>query len=256
MSELDDTDSPNTPFINLEIDEEYFQLLQQKTIFDTNIKEINQLTQELSFEDPSNIQLLKSKFENIKILMNKISTNINYLQNIIPEDNFDMNLKIKILLDDIHKEFKKEKKKLNNSLINAQNCLQEDLSFISDFSTQEKSSDNSISNKEKINKFGKIKKEYEEINAIKNSLNQLNDEIKFNSINQEDKINIVDINMSYVEDSVNNENKKLEKLDENGDNNNFYYKVSLGIGIGILMLFIIIYTKFGSASKIRFDGSI
>ena len=256
MNESDSFDSLSTPFINNEIEEKYFQLLQQKRIFDTNIKEITQLTEKLSFEDSSNILLLKSKFENIETQMKKISKNINYLQNIIPEDNFDMNLKIKILIDSATKKFKKANQKFQNSIIKAQNYLQEELSFVSDFSTLEKSIDISVSSREKINKLNKIHKEYEQIFNITNSLNQLSDEIKFNSINQGDKINIIDVNLSYVENSINNGNNELKKYNENRENNNFYYKVSAGIGIGIIMLFIIIYAKFGSASRMNYENSI
>ena len=256
MNELDSADSLATPFIDSEIEEKYFQLLQQKRIFDINIKEIDQLTEKLSYEDPSNILLLKSKFENIKTQMNKISKKINTLENIIPEDNFNMNIKIKVLLNKIQIKYKKASMKLKNSIINAQNCLEEELSFISDFSTQEKSSNNSILHKEKIDKLNKTQKEYEQIYNITNTLNQLSDEIKFNSINQEDKINMSDVSISYAEDSITSGNNELKNYHENGNDNNFYYKVSLGIGIGILMLFIIIYAKFGSASRINSENSI
>ena len=254
MLECEEDNIMNAPFLTLEIEEEYFSLLQQKRIFDENIKEISQLTENLSFEESSNVLLLKSKFENISNQMDKIVKNINYLQNIIPEDDFNMGLKTKILADNIQKKFKKANIKFKNAILNAQNALDEELSFTSDFSTtQEKSRKSStvsdqVINKEKIERLNKTKKEYEKIYNITNSLNILSEEIKFNTINQGEKIDIIDGNMSNVDDNINKGNNELKKyIRNNYDENSFYYRFATGVAIGALFLFFLIYLKFCSS---------
>ena len=254
MLESEEDNIINTPFLTLEIEEEYFSLLQQKRIFDANIKEISQLTENLSFEESSNVLLLKSKFENIKIQMDKIAKNINYLQNLIPEDDFNMGLKTKILADNIQKKFKKANTKFQNAILFAQNALDEELSFTSDFSTTlEKSSviSDVMNNKEKIERLNRTKKEYEKIYNITNSLNQLSEEIKFNTINQGEKIDIIDENMSSVDDNINNGNNELKKyMKNNYDESDFYCKFAVGIAIGVIFLIFMIYMKFCSPTTV------
>ena len=250
----EDNNIINTPFLTLEIEEEYFSLLHQKRIFDANIKEISQLTENLSFEESSNVLLLKSKFENIKTQMDKIAKNINYLQNLIPEDDFNMGLKTKILADGIQRKFKKANIKFQNAILFAQNALDEELSFTSDFSTtQEKSSNfsDAVINKEKIERLNKAKKEYEKIYNITNSLNQLSEEIKFNTINQGEKIDIIDENMSSVDENINNGNNELKKyINNNSEERNFYYIFATGIAAGALFLFLMIYLKFSYSNTV------
>ena len=258
--ELDKNDSASYPFLSSEIEEEYSSLLQQKRIFDINIKEMIQLTDNLSFEESSNVTLIKSKFENIENQMNKIAKKISTLQNLIPEDDFNMGLKTKILADNIQRKFKKANVKFQNAITSVQNCLEEELSFTSDFSTLEKSSEisNSMLNKEKIDRLIRTKKEYENIYNITNSLNQLSEEIKFNTINQGEKIDLTEENITFIEDNVFKGNDQLKKYHENNSGNNgLLYQFVTGVGIGILFLALMIYLKISSSSKeLDFEASV
>ena len=258
--ELDKISNASSPFLSSEIEEEYSSLLQQKRIFDINIKEMTQLTENLSFEESSNVLLIKSKFENIENLMNKIAKKITSLQNLIPEDDFDMGLKTKIIADGIQRKFKKANVKFQNSITNVQNCLEEELSFTSDFSTQEKSSEisNLMHNKEKIDKLIRTKKEYENIYNITNSLNQLSEEIKFNTINQGDKIDLIEDNITFIEDSVFKGNEELKNYkDNNARDNGLYYHFITGVIIGIIFLVFMIYLKISySSPALEFEASV
>ena len=93
MKEVDTSE----PILYSEIDDKYSNLLQKKRIFDTSIKEISQLMDNLTFEESSNISLVKTKFENIKNQMNKISKGINTLNNLIPDEDIPTAIKLKTL---------------------------------------------------------------------------------------------------------------------------------------------------------------
>ena len=193
--------------------------------------------------------------------MDKIAKNINYLQNLIPEDDFNMGLKTKILADNIQKKFKKANTKFQNAILFAQNALDEELSFTSDFSTTlEKSSvvSDVMNNKEKIERLNRTKKEYEKIYNITNSLNQLSEEIKFNTINQGEKIDLTEENITFIEDNVFKGNDQLKKYNENNSGNNgLLYQFVTGVGIGILFLALMIYLKISSSSKeLDFEASV
>mgnify|MGYP002524291144 CR=1 FL=1 len=216
----------------------------------------------LSFDEPSNISLVKTKFENVKNQMNKISKGINSLSNLISDDDLANFIKLRTLSEGISKKFKRANSKFQNTIINAQKNLEEQLSINSDISTIDKSSEvsmnninnlkkdllpqtqNPLINKNRIERLKKVKKEYQQIYDITNSLNQLSEDIKVNTLNQDKQIEIINTNMDEIEANIHKGNKELKKYkDENMTDNTVYYKY-IGIIIIVIILFaLLIYYK-------------
>ena len=258
MNEIDTSE----PILYSEIEDKYSNLLQKKRIFDTSINEISQLMDNLSFDEPSNISLVKTKFENVKNQMNKISKGINSLSNLISDDDIANFIKLRTLSEGISKKFKRANSKFQNNIINAQKNLEEQLSINSDISTIDKSSEvsmnniynlkkdllpqtqNPLINKNRIERLKKVKKEYQQIYDITNSLNQLSEDIKVNTLNQDKQIEIINTNMDEIEANIHKGNKELKKYkDENMSDNTVYYKY-IGIIIIVIILFaLLIYYK-------------
>ena len=258
MNDIDTSE----PILYSEIEDKYSNLLQKKRIFDTSINEISQLMDNLSFDEPSNISLVKTKFENVRNQMNKISKGINSLSNLISDDDLANMIKLRTLSEGISKKFKRANSKFQNTIINAQKNLEEQLSINSDISTIDKSSEvsmnniynlkkdllpqtqNPLINKNRIERLKKVKKEYQQIYDITNSLNQLSEDIKVNTLNQDKQIEIINTNMDEIEANIHKGNKELKKYkDENMSDNTVYYKY-IGIIIIVIILFaLLIYYK-------------
>ena len=258
MNDIDTSE----PILYSEIEDKYSNLLQKKRIFDTSINEISQLMDNLSFDEPSNISLVKTKFENVRNQMNKISKGINSLSNLISDDDLANMIKLRTLSEGISKKFKRANSKFQNTIINAQKNLEEQLSINSDISTIDKSSEvsmnniynlkkdllpqtqNPLINKNRIERLKKVKKEYQQIYDITNSLNQLSEDIKINTLNQDKQIEIINTNMDEIEANIHKGNKELKKYkDENMSDNTVYYKY-IGIIIIVIILFaLLIYYK-------------
>ena len=222
MNEIDTTE----PILTSEIEDKYSNLLQKKRIFDTSINEISQLMDNLTLDESSNISLVKTKFENVKSQMNKISKSINSLFNLIPDDDMANFIKVKTLSEGISKKYKRANSKFQNTIINAQKNVEEQLSINSDISTIDKSSEVSINNniynlkkdllpqtqnplinKNRIERLKKVKKEYQQIYDITNSLNQLSEDIKINTLNQDKQIEIISTNTEGIEENIIKGNK-------------------------------------------------
>ena len=269
MNEIDTSE----PILYSEIDDKYSYLVQKKRIFETSINEISQLMDNLSFEESSNVSLIKTKFENIKNQMNKISKGISKLINLIPDDDIPNAIKLKTLSDSISKKYKRANSKFQNIIISAQKNLDEQLSISSDLSTFDKSSDvppsnivklksellvqNPLINKNKIERIKRVRKEYQQIYDITNSLNKLSEDIKFNTLNQDKQIEIISSNIDGIEENINKGNEELKKYkEENLVDNTVYFKY-----IGIIILFIIlfgllIYYKLNSPSAPEVSSQI
>ena len=269
MNEIDTSE----PILYSEIDDKYSYLLQKKRIFETSINEISQLMDNLSFEESSNVSLIKTKFENIKNQMNKISKGISKLINLIPDDDIPNAIKLKTLSDSISKKYKRANSKFQNIIISAQKNLDEQLSISSDLSTFDKSSDvppsnivklksellvqNPLINKNKIERIKRVRKEYQQIYDITNSLNKLSEDIKFNTLNQDKQIEIISSNIDGIEENINKGNEELKKYkEENLVDNTVYFKY-----IGVIILFIIlfgllIYYKLNSSSSPEVSSQI
>ena len=261
MNEIDTSE----PILYSEIDNKFSYLLQKKRIFDTSINEISQMMDNLSFEESSNISLIKNKFENIKTQMNKISKSINTLNNLIPDEDIPNTIKLKTLSEAISKKFKRANIKFQNTIISAQKNLDEQLSINSDISTIDKSSDvpsanivklknellvqNPLINKDKIERIKQVRKEYQQIYDITNSLNQLSEDIKFNTLNQDKQIEIISSNIDGIEDNISKGNEELKKYkEENLVDNTVYFKY-IGVILLIIVLFgLLIYYKLNSQS--------
>ena len=269
MNEIDTSE----PILYSEIDDKYSYLLQKKRIFETSINEISQLMDNLTFEESSNVSLIKTKFENIKNQMNKISKGISNLINLIPDDDVPNAIKLKTLSDSISKKYKRANSKFQNIIISAQKNLDEQLSISSDISTIDKSSDvppsnilklksellvqNPLINKNKIERIKRVRKEYQQIYDITNSLNKLSEDIKFNTLNQDKQIEIISSNIDGIEENINKGNEELKKYKaENLVDNTVYFKY-----IGVIILFIIlfgllIYYKLNSSSAPEVSSQI
>ena len=262
MNEIDTSE----PILYSEIDDKYSNLLQKKRIFDTSINEISQLMDNLTFEESSNVSLVKTKFENIKNQMNKISKGINTLNNLIPDEDIPTAIKLRTLSDSITKKYKRANSKFQNIIINAQKNLDEQLSINSDISTIDKSSEvslqqalnlkkdlltqNPLINKDRIERLKKVKKEYQQIYDITNSLNQLSEDIKFNTLNQDKQIELITTNIDKIDDNISKGNEELKKYkEENIVDNSIYYKYIGGIILFILLFALLIYYKLSSPNS-------
>lgn len=262
MNEID----TNEPILYSEIDDKYSNLLQKKRIFDTSINEITQLMDSLTLDESSNVSLIKTKFENIKTQMNKISKGINSLKNLIPDEDLANLIKLSTLSEGISKKYKRANSKFMNAITNAQKNIDEQLSVNSDISTLDKSSEVSMSNiialkkdlqtqnplinKDRIERLKRVKKEYQQIYDISSSLNQLSEDIKFNTLNQDKQIEIISANINGIDENINKGNEELKKYkEENMVDNTVYYKY-IGIIILVIMLFaLLIYYKLNLSSS-------
>ena len=257
----------NEPILYSEIDDKYSNLLQKKRIFDTSINELSILMDNLSFEESSNISLIKNKFENMKNQMNKISKGISNLNNLIPDEDIPNAIKIRTLSDGISKKFKRANSKFQNIILDAQRNLDEQLST-SDISTIDKASEVSLSQsqtnqinteyivqnpfiiKDKIERIKKVKTDYEHIYDITNSLNQLSEDIKFNSLNQDKQIEIISSNIDGIDTNIRKGNEELKKYKEaNIEDNSVYYKYIGGIIFVILLFALLIYYKLNTPNS-------
>ena len=263
----------NEPILYSEIDDKYSILLQKKRIFDISINEISQLMNNLTLEESSNVSLIKTKFENIKNQMNKISKGINSLNNLIPDDNIPYLIKLRTLSDGISKKYERANSKFQNIITHAQKYLDEQLSINSDLSTVDKSSEttqanvlklkndllehNPLANKDRIERIKRVKKEYQQIYDITNSLNQLSEDIKFNTLSQDKQIELITNNIYGIEENIKKGNEELKKhKEENMSDNSVYYKYIGYIIIVIIFFALLIYYKLNSPNSTEVSSQI
>ena len=254
------------PLLYSEIDDKYSMLVQKKRIFDTSINELSQLMDNLNIEEPSNVSLIKTKFENLKNQVKKISKGINNLNNSIPDEDIPYTIKLRTLSDGISKKFDRANLKFKNIITNTQKYLDEQLSINSDISTVDKSSEpgqltiinlkndllvqNPLINKNRIERIKKVKKEYQQIYDITNTLNQLSEDIKFNALNQDRQIELITNNIDGIEENIKKGNNELKKYEEeNMPDNTVYYKYIGYIIIVIIFLALLIYYNLKSSSS-------
>ena len=259
---MNEISSKEEPILYSQIEDKFNSLSQKKRIFYTNITEISQLIDNLNLEEPSNVSLIKTKFENIKNQMSKISKSINNLNNLIPDEDVPMAIKLHTLAEGITKKYKNLNAKFQNIISNPMKNIDEQISTNSDISTLDKSSDisnlkndllinnNPLVNKDKIERLKRVKKEYQQIYDITNSMNQLSEDIKFNTLNQDKQIDIIDSNFNEIEGNIIKGNDELKKYKEvnMGDNIN-YYKYIAWILIAIIFLAFLIYYKLFSPNS-------
>ena len=259
---MNEINSKEEPILYSQIEDKFNSLSQKKRIFYTNITEISQLIDNLNLEEPSNVSLIKTKFENIKNQMSKISKSINNLNNLIPDEDVPMAIKLHTLAEGITKKYKNLNAKFQNIISNPMKNIDEQISTNSDISTLDKSSDisnlkndllinnNPLVNKDKIERLKRVKKEYQQIYDITNSMNQLSEDIKFNTLNQDKQIDIIDSNFNEIEGNIIKGNDELKKYKEvnMGDNIN-YYKYIAWILIAIIFLAFLLYYKLFSPNS-------
>ena len=259
---MNEINTKEEPILYSQIEDKFNSLSQKKRIFYTNITEISQLIDNLNLEEPSNVSLIKTKFENIKNQMSKISKSINNLNNLIPDEDVPMAIKLHTLAEGITKKYKNLNAKFQNIISNPMKNIDEQISINSDISTLDKSSDisnlkndllinnNPLVNKDKIERLKRVKKEYQQIYDITNSMNQLSEDIKFNTLNQDKQIDIINSNFNEIEGNIIKGNDELKKYKEvnMGDNIN-YYKYIAWILIAIIFLAFLIYYKLFSPNS-------
>ena len=216
---MEKIDSNEEPILYSEIEEKYSILLQTKTLFNSNILEINQIIDNVNIEEPKNVSLIKMKFNEVKNQMNTISEGISCLNNLIPDEDIPMTIKLRDLADNVNKNFANINSRFQIIKINKQKNIDEQLqlSLYSDISSNDKSTDPNIKNDILLNKdkTKEIEKEYKQICVINNPIYQLNEEIKFDSINQDNQIEIINLNIDEIKDN----NYKIE---DSEDNINYY----------------------------------
>ena len=236
---MEKIDSNEEPILYSEIEEKYSILLQTKTLFNSNIIEINQIIDNVNIEEPKNVSLIKMKFNEVKNQMNTISEGISCLNNLIPDEDIPMTIKLRDLADNVNKNFSNISSRFQTIMINKQKNIDEQLqlSLYSDISSNDKSTDPNIKNDILLNKdkTKEIEKEYKQICVINNPIYQLNDEIKFDSINQDNQIEIINLNIDEIKDN----NYKIEDSEHNIN----YYKYIRWIVICIIILAFLIYYK-------------
>ena len=236
---MEKIDSNEEPILYSEIEEKYSILLQTKTLFNSNILEINQIIDNVNIEEPKNVSLIKMKFNEVKNQMNTISEGISCLNNLIPDEDIPMTIKLRDLADNVNKNFANISSRFQTIMINKQKNIDEQLqlSLYSDISSNDKSTDPNIKNDILLNKdkTKEIEKEYKQICVINNPIYQLNDEIKFDSINQDNQIEIINLNIDEIKDN----NYKIEDSEDNIN----YYKYIRWIVICIIILAFLIYYK-------------
>ena len=236
---MEKIDSNEEPILYSEIEEKYSILLQTKTLFNSNIIEINQIIDNVNIEEPKNVSLIKMKFNEVKNQMNTISEGISCLNNLIPDEDIPMTIKLRDLADNVNKNFANISSRFQTIMINKQKNIDEQLqlSLYSDISSNDKSTDPNIKNDILLNKdkTKEIEKEYKQICVINNPIYQLNDEIKFDSINQDNQIEIINLNIDEIKDN----NYKIEDSEDNIN----YYKYIRWIVICIIILAFLIYYK-------------
>ena len=260
---MNEINSNEEPILYSKIEDKFSSLSQKKRIFFTSITEISQLIDNLNLEEPSNVSLIKTKFENIKNQMNKISKNINTLNNLIPDEDISMTIKVRTLADSITKKYHNLKLKFQNLIPNEIKNSDEQFSINSDdISTMDRSTEisnlknelltcqNPLINKDKIERLKRVKKEYQQIYEITNSMNQLSEDIKFSTLNQDKQIDIINNNFNEIEDNIIKGNEELKKYkEENHSDNLSYYKYIIWIIIGILFLAFLLYYKLYSPNS-------
>ena len=105
--------------------------------------------------------------------------------------------------------------------------MDEQLSVNSDISTVDRSSQasvinepnlkyevltqNPLINKNRIERLKKVRKEYQQIYDITNSLNQLSEDIKFNTLSQDKQIEFISENIDTIDENINKGNAELKK---------------------------------------------
>ena len=239
-------DSNEEPILYSQIEEKYSDLLEKKRLFYENMTEINQIIETMNLEESTYISRLKNKFNEIENQKNKISEYINNLNNIIPDEDIPMSIKLRNIADIVSNDFRHLNMKFQNIIINIKKNKEEQLqlSLNSDISTNDKSSDPNlnneiISNKEKI----KVEeKEYKQINDINNSMNQSNKEN-----NQDEEIEIINSNTDEILENNFIRNESLKEYIEESPNYNKYKWLIIIIFV-IIFAFLIFYKLYNPNS--------
>ena len=236
-------DSNEEPILYSQIEEKYSDLLEKKRLFYESVTEINQIIETMNLEESTYISLLKNKFNEIENQKNKISEYINNLNNIIPDEDIPMSIKLRNIADIVSNDFRHLNMKFQNIIINIKKNKEEQLqlSLNSDISTNDKSSDPNlnneiISNKEKI----KVEeKEYKQLNDINNLINKEN--------NQDEEVEIIDSNTDETLENNFIRNESLKEYIEECPNYNKNKWLIIIIFI-IIFAFLIFYKLYNPNS--------
>ena len=213
-------DSNEEPILYSQIEEKYSDLLEKKRLFYEAMTEINQLIETMDSEGSTYISLLKTKFNEIENQKNKISEYINNLNNIIPDEDIPMSIKLRNIADIVSNDFRHLNMKFQNIIINIKK-EEKRLSLNSDISTNDKSTEPYLNNETIAVK--EKEKAYKQTKDISNSMEQSNEEnIKYNESNQNGQIEIISSNTDETLENNYVRDEELKELIEENSNYNKY----------------------------------
>ena len=224
-------DSKYISLLDESIETEFNSLTEQRRIFDISLQELEKTINSISYKEPSSIQQIKNKFEEIQKQMKNMNDSISYIKNFLKKNADD--------------KFKNALKNLENDV---QNQIEKNLSFendnVSNESQQEMEIDTSLNQKNKIERLKNLQKEYKQIYDITVSLSKLSQDINSSLKRSENKVNNIEDNLIIIEDNTKKANDELREFrDNNNNNNSIYIKFSLILFILILIIGYLTYSR-------------
>ena len=243
-------DSKYISLLDESIETEFNSLTEQRRIFDISLQELEKTINSISYKEPSSIQQIKNKFEEIQKQMKNMNDSISYIKNFL-KNKKDYN-KLNKISKSIYTKYKNADDKFKNALKNlendVQNQIEKNLSFendnVSNESQQEMEIDTSLNQKNKIERLKNLQKEYKQIYDITVSLSKLSQDINSSLKRSENKVNNIEDNLIVIEDNTKKANDELREFrDNNNNNNSIYIKFSLILFILILIIGYLTYSR-------------
>ena len=78
-----DEDSKQISLLDESIESEFNALTEQRRIFDISLQELEKNINSISYKEPSSIQQIKNKFEEIQKQMKNMNDSISYIKNFL-----------------------------------------------------------------------------------------------------------------------------------------------------------------------------
>ena len=251
-----DEDSKHISLLDESIESEFCALTEQRRIFDISLQELEKNINTISYKEPSSIQQIKNKFEEIQKQMKNMNDSISYIKNFLKnKKDYD---KLNKISKSIYTKYKNADDNFKNALRNAENDVQnqinKNLGFeidnLSNSSLQEMEIDTSLTQKNKIERLKNVQKEYQQIYNITVSLSKLSQDINASMKRSEEKLNNIEDNLIDVEDNTKKGNEELREFrDNNNNSNSVYIKFSLILFIVILIIGFLTYSRLSSSNN-------
>ena len=117
-----DEDSKHISLLDESIESEFCALTEQRRIFDISLQELEKNINTISYKEPSSIQQIKNKFEEIQKQMKNMNDSISYIKNFLKnKKDYD---KLNKISKSIYTKYKNADDKFKNALRNAENDVQ------------------------------------------------------------------------------------------------------------------------------------